>query len=319
MIVECPRCGARNHLPDPPERGRKYRCGVCRTPLLPLPRTSEARDEGDVAPLVAAAVGRKSLKLAGPMALYLVTIVLAEALLRLYGSAVGGIVYALLLIALVVQSRRAAGDTTRLFLLTLSLVPVINVLAAVVNLALFAVDVRSELVFLAIVFVLSLAAAIAVMRTAKLRASDVAVAPGKPIPQLLVGLTGIAFGFVLYYLTKPDPVVAGAGWWPLPAAVVVILIGAAMEELAFRGILQRTSWAALGVWGLVYVSLVFGLIHVGRVSGFNLSIGSIPWIFAVALFYAWVVRKTGSLSGVTLSHFLNNIIVFLVGPLVLGM
>lgn len=318
MIVECPRCGARNHLPDPPERGRKYRCGVCRAPLAALPRTSEARDEGDAAPLVAAA-GRKSLGLAGPMALYLVTIVLAEVLVRLYGPAVGGIVYALLLIALVVQSRRAAGDTTRLFLLTLSLVPVINVLAAVVNLALFAVDVRSELVFLAIVFVLSLAAAIAMMRTTKLRAPDVAVAAGKPVPQLLVGLTGIAFGFVLYYLTKPDLIVAGADWRAVLAAVVVILIGAAMEELTFRGILQRTSWEAFGVWGLVYVSLVFGLIHIGRVSGVDLSVASIPWISAVALFYAWVVRKTGSLSGVTLSHFLNNIIVFLVGPLVLGM
>ncbi len=34
MIVVCPECGAKNRVPDPPEPGKEYRCGKCKTKLL---------------------------------------------------------------------------------------------------------------------------------------------------------------------------------------------------------------------------------------------------------------------------------------------
>lgn len=133
---------------------------------------------------------------------------------------------------------------------------------------------------------------------------------------MLVGLTGIAFGWALYYIIEPEPLIAELEWGKFIVSAFVILLGAGAEELTFRGILQRTSTKALGYWGLLYVSLLFAFIHFGRVSGIDLSVASIPFIFAVALFFSWVVKKTGSLSGVTLSHLLANIILFLVVPLV---
>ena len=82
-----------------------------------------------------------------------------------------------------------------------------------------------------------------------------------------------------------------------------------MEELIFRGVLQRSAVQAFSGWGIVYVSLLFAILHMGFLSWLD-----IIFVFAVALFFGWVVKKTGSLLGVTLSHGLTNIVLFLVAP-----
>ena len=38
----------------------------------------------------------------------------------------------------------------------------------------------------------------------------------------------------------------------------------------------------------------------------------VTFVFIVALFFGWVVKKTGSLLGVTLSHGITNIVLYLV-------
>ncbi len=57
------------------------------------------------------------------------------------------------------------------------------------------------------------------------------------------------------------------------------------------------------------MSLLFAVLHIGF-----LSLIDVVFVFAVALFFGWVVKKTGSLLGVTLAHGITNILLYLVVP-----
>ena len=61
--------------------------------------------------------------------------------------------------------------------------------------------------------------------------------------------------------------------------------------------------------GIIYISLLFAVLHMGFLSWLD-----VVFVFAVALFFSWVVKKTGSLFGVTLSHGITNIVLFLIAP-----
>ena len=83
-----------------------------------------------------------------------------------------------------------------------------------------------------------------------------------------------------------------------------------VEELIFRGVLQRSAVEAFGWWGIIYVSLLFAVVHL-----IHQSLIDIAFVFVIAIFFGWVVKKTGSIFGVTLSHGIANIVLFLVAPL----
>ena len=55
--------------------------------------------------------------------------------------------------------------------------------------------------------------------------------------------------------------------------------------------------------------MLFAIMHMG----FH-SVLDVLFVFGVAMFFGWVVKKTGSLLGVTLAHGLTNIMLFLVFP-----
>ncbi len=97
----------------------------------------------------------------------------------------------------------------------------------------------------------------------------------------------------------------------LPALIFLVCTGF-VEELIFRGVLQRTAVEAFGGWGIIYVSLLFAsahLIHYWEVGLTGILI-DITFVFIIALFFGWVVKKTGSLFGVTLAHGITNIILY---------
>jgi hypothetical protein len=117
-----------------------------------------------------------------------------------------------------------------------------------------------------------------------------------------------------YLILKPEPMVIELTWqeiW-LPALILLMCTGF-VEEFIFRGVLQRTAMGVFGWWGIVYVSLLFATLHMGFLSGIEVA-----FVFVVALFFGWVVKKTGSLLGVTLSHGITNIMLYLVASFFLG-
>ena len=192
-------------------------------------------------------------------------------------------------------------------ILALALVPLVRIISLSLPLANIL-----QIWWYPITYVPLLAAAIVVMRLLDFKREDVGVTFGSFPVQLAVGLTGLLFGVVEYFILAPEPLVAELTWqaaW-LPALVLLLSTGA-VEELIFRGVLQRTAVEMFGGWGIVYISLIFAVLHIGF-----LSLIDFVFVLAVALFFGWVVKKTGSLLGVTLSHGITNIILFVVAPFV---
>lgn len=95
-------------------------------------------------------------------------------------------------------------------------------------------------------------------------------------------------------------------------AVVMLAFVGFVEELLFRGILQRTLERRIGYWpGVLAASVVFGLLHSGYSNPLEMVVaGGLGLLFG--LVYDW----TDSLLAVTLLHGLLNL--FLFGFLPLG-
>jgi len=133
--------------------------------------------------------------------------------------------------------------------------------------------------------------------------------------QLLFGLLGIGLGYLEYLILAPQPMAASFSWQQLwvPALILFIFTGL-LEELIFRGLMQAAFTSALGVfWGLVYVSLIFAILHIGYQ-----SLLDVLFVFAVAIIFGVFTRLTGSILGVTIAHGLTNIFLFLVFPFFIG-
>jgi hypothetical protein len=161
-----------------------------------------------------------------------------------------------------------------------------------------------------IIYAPLLGATVVVMRILNYRARDVGLTFNRLLIQLGVALTGLLFGVAEYFILKSEAMVAELNWqliW-LPALIILICTGF-VEELIFRGVLQRSAVGAFKGWGIVYVSLLFAILHMGFLSWIDAV-----FVFGVALFFGWVVKKTGSILGVTLSHGITNIVLFLVVP-----
>ena len=86
-----------------------------------------------------------------------------------------------------------------------------------------------------------------------------------------------------------------------------------VEELIFRGVLQKLAEDVMGIKGILFISLIFAILHIGFY-----SILDVVFVLLVSLVFAAIVKKTGSLIGVILSHGLANTVLFLIAPFVLS-
>lgn len=218
-----------------------------------------------------------------------------------------------ILVATLLHPAIASEYRYRRLILSLALVPLIRIISLSVPLA----DI--PLIWLyPIIYIPLLATALAVMRILGYRARDVGLTLRRFPVQLAVGLSGLLFGIAEYFILKQvlkqilemEPLIDSLSWseiW-LPALIFLVCTGFG-EEFIFRGVLQKTGTEAFGWRGLIYISLLFAVLHMGFRSWLD-----VVFVFAVALFFGWVVKKTGSLVGVTLSHGITNIVLFLIAP-----
>ena len=239
--------------------------------------------------------------------IYLLAITAAELVTTVFVQPMWGIVcHAIVLVAVVMHSALAGDSRYRQLVFSLALVPLVRI----ISLGMPLVDIP-QIWWYPIIYVPLLAAAIVVMRILGQRAREVGISFG-PLPvQLAVALSGLLFGVAEYFILTPEPMITELTWqgvW-LPALIFLMCTGF-VEEFIFRGVLQRTAVEVFGSWwGIIYVSLLFAVLHVGF-----LSLIDVVFVFIVALFFGWVVKKTGSLLGVTLAHGIINILLYLVIP-----
>ncbi len=244
-----------------------------------------------------------------PFWLYFVAFITAELLTALLQPVAGVICHGIILVVLLVQSAFTFQSRHRNLIVSLSLVPLVRIMSLSMPLANLPLTYWYILIYVPL-----LVAAIIVMRIVGLTTRQVGlIGRGLPI-QVGVGIfSGIALGILEYYILRPQPLISEFSFrqiW-LPAIVLLMTTGF-VEELIFRGVLQQTSGVVMGRLGVVYISAVFAILHIG-----HLSIFDVGFVFAIALFFAALVKRTGSLIGVTLSHGLTNIFLYLIAPFIL--
>ena len=239
-------------------------------------------------------------------AIYLALLTTAEVVTNLVSPDAGLLLHGVILLALLVDAAHQDRDSRRNLPLVLSLPPLTRLLSLALPLA--------ELPRIDWYVAITAPGFVAAVLAARLLGVDrrgIGLTVGNLGGQIAVGLTGIAIGFLEYRILQPVPLDSelslGVAW--LPALILLTCTGL-FEELIFRGLLQPAAVGALGRFGgIVYTALVFAVFHLGWQSALDLLV-----VFAVGLFFGWVVERTHSLLGVTISHGLTNVVLFLVLP-----
>ena len=194
------------------------------------------------------------------------------------------------------------------FYLALALAPLIRILNLSLPLAVFPLT-----YWYAVVSFPLLVGAVVVAQINGYRRKEIGLGWGNKnlLFHLLFGLTGLPLGLIEYLILRPEPLVPVLSLPDvfLPALILLVCTGFT-EEFIFRGIMQKAASDLLGQkTALILVGFIFAILHVT-----HLSVIDVVFVFGVAVFFSTVVRRTGSLIGVTLAHGLTNIALYLILP-----
>jgi membrane protease YdiL (CAAX protease family) len=132
------------------------------------------------------------------------------------------------------------------------------------------------------------------------------------LSQVGISLIGIPLGLMEFSILRPAPLVQRLAWQEIivPALILLVFTGFA-EELIFRGVILKSADDLFGKRvSLVYVGALFAVLHITHLSVFDVA-----FVFGVAVLFTAIVRRTGSLLGVTLAHGLTNTNLFIIAPL----
>lgn len=217
----------------------------------------------------------------------------------------------IILVALILHSALAGNLSlpSRHLILALALVPLVRIISLSIPLTSI-----PQTWWYPIIYSPLAAAAVAVIRIPGYKPADVGLKSGFIPAQLVISVIGVGLGIIEYFILRQtpsfQPLISQLSWqqfWP-PALIFVFFIGF-VEEFLFRGVLQKAAIDVIGNRGIVYVSFLFAMLHMGFLSWLD-----VVFVFAVALLFGWIVKRTGSLLGVTLAHGWTNIMLYLVAP-----
>ncbi|MFF0503379.1 CPBP family intramembrane glutamic endopeptidase [Streptomyces fimicarius] len=129
-------------------------------------------------------------------------------------------------------------------------------------------------------------------------------------------LMALQIGLLVAWTWDAEPAASGApeaafpGWPPLVLSLAVLWalvpFQVAAEEYVFRGwLVQLIGRTVRSPWpGIMVTSLLFALAHgLGELSGFVL-------LFYSAMWWGWLVKRTGGLEAVIALHVANNALAF---------
>jgi uncharacterized protein len=244
------------------------------------------------------------LRLALWSLVYLVAMVAAEFITNNLTSFGGLVSFFAILLSLTIISLVTKDKAQCRFWLVMGIVPLIRIIILIIPTTEIPKMFWQVLVAIPILFCV-----FSLVRNFKIGFSDLGFNKREPLTQILVSVWGFAIAYFDFLLLKPG---ALQDHFSINAVLFFALILMAftgfLEEIAFRGIIQRES-RVLGSWGWIYVALLYTTTQIGYGNFMHLLI-----VLAVSLLFGWVVKKTGSLWGVSLAHGLFNIGLFLVFP-----
>lgn len=231
-----------------------------------------------------------------PVWIYLLLISATELTTALVSPEIGLTLHALLLLGLTLHAGIGRRTPERNLALALILVPLTRILA----LTLPPMN-AAHMVWFPIASILLLIAAWFANQSLRLKRVDLGLCQGHLLPQLMLIGSGLWLGTVEYFLFRPvEPAPTAWATFTLPALMALVL-SAFSEEVIFRGLLPATARPVLGRGTIVYVSLIFAILHIGY-----LSAVAIVFAFGMGLIFNSCARWSGSILGVTLAHSLAH-------------
>ena len=232
--------------------------------------------------------------------IYLVLIACAEAS-TVYNTTSGVAFHIAIFFALLTHSVLARKSIFSGLLLALAIAPLIRILSLSMPLTHFAYIMWFLLISIPIFI-----AIFTCMMLQGLSLKDVGITfpKAKDIPiELGIVLLAPPMGILEYRILTPEPLLYELTPTSLIAPVFIMVIYTGfVEELAFRGLMQYHAVKMMGWWGILFIPAIFAIMHIG-----NLVYWDMLFAFAIGGIYALIVKKTGSIYGVSLSHGLVNV------------
>jgi len=125
--------------------------------------------------------------------------------------------------------------------------------------------------------------------------------------EAIIASTGLIFGIIEISLIKVKIIPAIDIWTIISSSIAIIVLTGFYEELLFRGIIFKYLADVGSTWfALVYSALLFSVMHIAWHSFIDLI-----FVFSVGFIYGWIYTKNRSLLGISISHGLTNIVLFL--------
>ncbi len=242
--------------------------------------------------------------------IYLLLISAAEIVTVLDDPATGIIFHATIMIGLIIHGSILQQGPFRRYLIILALAPLIRLLSLSLPLAMFDIPIMYRYVIVGVPLFL---AAYFSARSVGLTANRLYFTwKGWPF-QLLFSLNGFVLGVYEYFILHPQALVPSTSWFNIAMGVFILLIFTGfLEELIFRSLLQVTGVQSLGGTAIWIISILFGILHIGYFSTFDVFFAA-----SVGLFFGYFALKTRSILGVTLAHGITNVTLYIILPLIL--
>jgi membrane protease YdiL (CAAX protease family) len=240
---------------------------------------------------------------------YLAGVAAAELVTAAFDARVGMGMHLLLLFVILIYGARAEEQPARQLALALTLAPLIRLLGLALPLPLL-----PQIAWYPAVSAPLFITGWLIIRQTGLTRADLALVWGRRGLNLALVGSGVGLGVLEYSILAPRVPLAAptAGGLALVAVTLTVFTGMS-EELFFRGILQSLGLRALGPSALLYVSLLFGALHIGY-----LSLVDIVFVSTVGLLFALAIAQGAALWATTLAHGVTNVILLQIAPLHAG-
>jgi membrane protease YdiL (CAAX protease family) len=242
---------------------------------------------------------------------YLALITIAELVTTIGDPKVGVSMHAMILTILLLHASTINKGMMRRFVILLSLAPLIRILSLSIPLSQLGLPI---IYWYLVIGVLLAIAAVVAGRIAGLEWRRIGMTTRNWPLQTLMGMIGLGLGLVEYWILQPGPLAAVMNLEDILISIFILLFfTGVLEEFIFRGLMQSASMQVLGKFGLVYVAILFAVLHLGYK-----SVSDLVFVLLVGLMFGWMAWKTQSLWGASLAHGIANICLYVFFPFFLG-
>lgn len=235
---------------------------------------------------------------------YVIMILFGELITTHYLN--GGLIFqVILMIILTINSTSTDSLRFSYLLQAMILLPLIRTMSIIIPLS----GIQS-IYWILIILVPLTAAIIILMQSQNINLKSIGFIRGNLPLQLAIGSTGLILGYMEYQIIQPTALIPSLNLINMLAVTIILMAGGFLEEIIFRGIIQRNAENLMGkIWGVIFASTLFTIVNIG----WNFQ-AYLPFIFLVSMFYGYIFQKTRNIIGVSISHGLCNVVLFLLLP-----